>query len=103
MEYQLRLHELAEAELDAIFDTLNREAGPITAGQYVGGLYDLINGLTTFPERGTVRPGPVPGLRIIGFRRSASLAFTVEAHHITILGVFWRGQNVTPEILKNRL
>lgn len=59
--------------------------------------------MTTFAERGTVRDGAVPGLRIIGYRRSASIAFVVEGDQVTVLGVFRRGQNITPEILKNRV
>ncbi len=59
MDYRVRLHELAEAELDQIYDDIVAEAGPVTAGTYVGGLYDLIAGFATFAERGTVREGPV--------------------------------------------
>ena len=74
MEYQIWLHELAEAELDKIFDDITAEAGPIIAGNYVGGIYELVDGFRTFPERGTVREGPLPGLRIVGYRRSARLS-----------------------------
>jgi toxin ParE1/3/4 len=102
MRHHLRIHRLAQAELRGIFRHIATEAGPVTAQDYVGGIYALIEGLRTFPERGTVRPGPVPGLRIIGYRRTASIAFTVEADQVTILGVFRRGQNVTSEMLKKR-
>jgi toxin ParE1/3/4 len=103
MDYRIRLHELAEAELDNIFDDINAQAGPVTAGAYIGGIYELIEGFTTFPERGTVREGPVPGLRIIGYRRTASIAFVVEGDEVTVLGVFRRGQNVTADVLSKRL
>jgi toxin ParE1/3/4 len=100
---RLSIHRLAQAELRAIFRHIANEGGAVTAQDYVGGIYALIDGLRVFPERGTVRPGSVPGLRIIGYRRSASIAFTVEAEHVTILGVFRRVQNVTSEILSKRL
>ena len=102
MPYRVRLHELAEAELDAIYADLRAAAGAAVAGGYVDGLYDFIARLGTLPERGTVRPGPIAGLRIIGYRRSASIAFVVEADMVTILGVFRRGQNVTSEMLERR-
>lgn len=38
MNYRIRLHALAESELGAIYDTILVEAGPVAAGQYVGGL-----------------------------------------------------------------
>lgn len=55
MDYRIRLHALAESELDTIYDTILAEAGPVVAGQYVGGLYDFIRSMTVFAERGTVR------------------------------------------------
>lgn len=103
MDYRVRLHELAAAELDKIFDDITAEAGPVIAGRYVGGIYDLIEGFTTFAERGTVREGPVAGLRIVGYRRTASIAFIVEGDQVTILGVFRRGQNITADMLRNRI
>ena len=51
----------------------------------------FIEGLETFPERGTVRESRITGLRIIGYRRSVSVAFSV------------RGDDVfTDEILEGR-
>jgi toxin ParE1/3/4 len=103
MEYVVRLHERAEAELDQMYDDIALVAGPEIAGKYVGGLYELIGGLATFAERGTVREGRIPGLRVIGYRRSVSVAFVVEKDEVTILGVFRRGKNITSEILKDRI
>ncbi|WP_117193227.1 type II toxin-antitoxin system RelE/ParE family toxin [Rhizobium terrae] len=103
MNYRIRLHELAEMELDAIYDAISAAAGPVTAGDYVGGIYDLVEGLLPFPERGTVRQGAVPKLRIIGYRRSASIAFAIEDDLVIILGVFRRGRNIRPEMLRQRL
>ncbi|MBB5574978.1 MULTISPECIES: type II toxin-antitoxin system RelE/ParE family toxin [Rhizobium] len=69
MDYRVRLHELAEAELDKIFDDITAEAGPIIAGNYVGGIYELIDGFRTLPEPGTVRDGPVAGLPVTAAAR----------------------------------
>jgi len=46
-----------------------------------------------FPERGTERNHIYPGLRIIGFERSASIAFTVDANIVTILRILPRGMD----------
>ncbi|MBB4479988.1 plasmid stabilization system protein ParE [Rhizobium etli] len=62
----------------------------------------FIEALATFPERGTVREGRIPGLRIIGYRRSVSVAFSVRGDDVIILGVFARGRNITEEILAER-
>lgn len=44
-------------------------------------------------ERGTQRDDIMPGLRIIGFERRVTIAFTVEETQITILRVFYGGKN----------
>jgi toxin ParE1/3/4 len=59
--------------------------------------------MAEFPERGTVRDGPVPGLRIIGYRRSLSIAFVVQEERVVILSFFYNGRLATTEILEERL
>lgn len=79
------------------------KAGPVMAWNYISGIRQFIAELATFPKRGTVRTGLVPGLRIIGYRRSVSIAFVVEEVHVLVLGVFYRGQDITVEVLEGRL
>jgi toxin ParE1/3/4 len=102
MPYLVRLHERAEAELEQLYDDIAAVAGADIAARYVGGIYETISGLTTFPQRGTVREGQIPGLRIIGYRRSVSIAFVVESNQVTVLGVFHRGKNITSELMEER-
>ncbi|TJW33695.1 MAG: type II toxin-antitoxin system RelE/ParE family toxin, partial [Mesorhizobium sp.] len=45
----------------------------------------------------------MPGLRIIGYRRAASIAFAVDGDRVLILGIFYAGRNITPELLEERL
>lgn len=45
----------------------------------------------------------MPGLRIVGYRRAVSIAFAVESEQVLILGIFYAGRNITPELLENRL
>lgn len=58
------------------------------------GVITFIESLETFPERGSVRESVIPGLRIIGYRRSVSVAFSVRDGDIFILGVFARGRDI---------
>ena len=44
----------------------------------------------------------MPGLRIVGYRRALSTAFAVEGERVLILGVFYAGPNITPELLEDR-
>ena len=66
------------------------------------GVITFIESLETFPERGSVRESVIPGLRIIGYRRSVSVAFSVRDGDIFILGVFARGRDISDELLEER-
>ena len=50
--------------------------------------------LQTFPERGTIRDRVLPGLRIIGFERTASIAFRVQGDTVEILRILRKGQEI---------
>jgi len=41
-----------------------------------------------------VRSDHRPGLRVVGFERSASVAFVVEDDSVIILRIFHRGQDI---------
>lgn len=103
--YRIILHERAEEELRELYRGLasDDKAGPVVAWNYVSGIRQFLAELATFPKRGTVRDGLVPGLRIIGYRRSVSIAFVVEEAHVLVLGVFYGRQDITPEALEERL
>ncbi|WP_347567166.1 hypothetical protein [Mesorhizobium sp. WSM4904] len=44
----------------------------------------------------------MPGLRIVGCRRTVSIAFAVENERVLILGIFYGGRNITPELFEER-
>jgi toxin ParE1/3/4 len=74
MPYRVLLHPKAEEELNALYDTIAEKADPTTAWSFVSGIRTFCLQLADFPERGTERVELMPGLRIIGYRRSVSIA-----------------------------
>ena len=60
---------------------------------FTGAIVDYCEKLETFPHRGTRRDDLRPGLRTIGFRRRVMIAFAVEADAVTIIGIFYGGQD----------
>ncbi|MER9332368.1 hypothetical protein NKJ26_33130 [Mesorhizobium sp. M0152] len=54
------------------------------------GIRDHSLGFSTFPQRGTERVEIMPGVRIVGYRRAASIASAVEGVRVLILGIFLR-------------
>lgn len=96
-------HPEAEAELQRLYDDITQRASPNIAWNFVAGIRDHCLGLSTFPQRGTERLEIVPGLRIIGYRRTVSIAFALKGGQVLILGIFYGGRNITAEFLEERL
>ncbi|MDW5315284.1 type II toxin-antitoxin system RelE/ParE family toxin [Rhizobium sp. PL01] len=103
MQYKVLLHPKAEEELNVLYDTLAEKADPVTAWNFVTGIHAFCSKLSDFPERGTERVELAPGLRVIGYKRRVSVAFTVQNENVIILGIFYGGRNFTAEILEERL
>ena len=83
----------AEAQLAGIFRHIAREASPDTAERFVNAIIDYCEAFDMFPQRGTSREELRPGLRTIGFRRTATIAFSIAEEIVTIVGVFYGGQD----------
>jgi toxin ParE1/3/4 len=92
--YRVVFSPEAEAQLVAIYRWIAEEATPTLAERFTRAIVDYCEKLESFPERGTRRDDLRPGLRTIGFRRRVTIAFAVEASAVTIIGVFYGGQDV---------
>jgi toxin ParE1/3/4 len=83
----------AGAQLVAVYRWISERASPTSAERFTGAIVDYCENLESFPERGTRRDDLRPGLRTIGFRHRVTIAFAVEAQTVTIIGVFYGGQD----------
>jgi toxin ParE1/3/4 len=83
----------AEADLLFIYNTIATAADPVSALRYIQRIEETCSRLDLGSERGTKRDDVRPGLRIIGFERRATVAFTVTAERVEILRVFYGGVN----------
>ncbi len=84
----------AEAQLVALYFHIASAASPEIAANYTEAIVKQCESLKTFPIRGTRRDDIRPGLRIFGFRRRVTIAFEVTDGVVTILGIFYGGQNI---------
>ena len=82
----------ARADLIALYDWIAVAAHPVTALGYIERIEAFLQGLRIAPERGTRRDDVRPGLRITGFERRATVAFTVGTS-VVILRIFHAGRN----------
>ena len=97
MAHRVVLREAALTDLQGIYDRIAEAAGHDRAYAYVGRIETACRKLATFPARGTVREQIHPELRIIGFERSASIAFVVRDQVVDILRILPRGSDLPEE------
>jgi plasmid stabilization system protein ParE len=92
MMYRVIYAPEAEAQLLSLFFHIAAAASPEIAARYTDAIVEQCESLKTFPMRGAQRDDIRPGLRVFGFRR-VSIAFEVTGEVVTILGIFYGGQN----------
>lgn len=86
----------AAADLVAIRDYIADVRDRAFADAFVDRIIAYCEGLAETPFRGALRDHISPGLRIVGWRKTVTVAFEVseEARTVAILGVFYRGRDV---------
>lgn len=103
MTHAIIFHPEADRELTSLYIYIANKDGPERAWTYVLEIREFCHRLRLFPKRGTERSEIAPGLRLVGFKRRCSIAFTVTETAVTILGVFYAGRSVSPRTLRRRL
>lgn len=83
----------ARAQLVQLKTYIQQAASPDLARDYVKAIVARCDGLADFPDRGTPRGDIRPGLRTVPFRRRVTIAYSVEPNEVTILGIFYGGQD----------
>ncbi len=93
MKYKVNYSPDAEQDLIAIFRWIADQSSSQTAERFVMAIYDYCDDLTDFPLRGRARDDLAPGLRVLGFRKRAVIAFTVGESEVTVHGVYYGGRD----------
>ncbi len=93
MAYTVVFSPEAQDQLVALYRYIAAAASPEIAERYTSAIVAYCEGLRTFPLRGTRRDDLRPGLLITNYKGRAVIAFDVDAERISILGVFYGGQD----------
>lgn len=103
MSRLLIVHKDAAEDLAQIYDYIAERSGPDRARSYIAGIRSFLGDLCHYPERGSLREGKVANLRIIGFRKTLSIAFVAREADVLVLGFFYAGRNIDPAQLTQRV
>ena len=93
MRYRVIFSPEAEEQLAALYRYIAAAASPSIAARYTDAIITYCESLCTFPHRGAMRDDVRPGLRITHYKKRAVIAFDVTADLVSIIGVFYGGQN----------
>jgi toxin ParE1/3/4 len=94
VNYAVSFAPTATADLEDVFDYIAGNSGEQIARNYVAEIYRYCLGLDTFPHRGTGRDDLLPGLRLVGFKHQATIAFLIEDTNVFIIRVFYGGRDI---------
>lgn len=85
----------ADDQLEALFLHVAGRSSPATAGRYLAAVLHTCERLAMFPHRGVARDDIRPGLRVTHHLGRTIIAYAVdeEQRRVTILGVFYGGQD----------
>lgn len=95
MTYRVRFGPEAVDQLEDLYGYISHSATPAIAAGYVDAIVEHCEGLVVFPHRGQAREDLRPGLRTVSYRKRTVIAFSVDedTRYVTILGVFYGGQD----------
>ena len=83
----------ARDDLLRLYESIAKAAGVSVALAYIERMETYCLGFDIASERGHTRDDIRAGLRIVGFERRVTVAFSVEDARLTILRVLYGGQN----------
>ncbi len=88
----------AERQLANLYAYIANQSGVKQAENFVEAIVDDCRSLSAIPQRGVKRDDIRPNLRVKGYARRASIAFSISAESavVTIHGVFYGGQDFEP-------
>ncbi|MDO9605972.1 type II toxin-antitoxin system RelE/ParE family toxin [Hydrogenophaga sp.] len=93
MSYRVVFSPEAQEQLAELYRYIAEAASPDIAARYTEAILSYCESLRTFPHRGTMRDDIRPGLRITHYKKRSVIAFYVDAETVSIIGVFYGGQN----------
>lgn len=98
MAHEVVFRDQADTNLTSIYDYIADRSSPETAIGYVRRIHAACMALAHFPERGTKRDDIMPGLRTIGFERSATIVFRVLKTRVEIVSIAYGGRDFEREL-----
>lgn len=96
--YEVIFRPRARKYLISLYRYIVSQSSPQIAASYIERMEQPCLKLSSLPQRGTMLPSRIPGLRSMGFERRATIPFCVEAETVEIVRILYRGRDLRPLI-----
>ncbi|MGB3899125.1 MAG: type II toxin-antitoxin system RelE/ParE family toxin [Mesorhizobium sp.] len=83
----------ARDDLLQIYDWIEKSSSSSTALSFIERIEAYCLAFDLASERGVLRDDIRPSLRVVGFRRTLTLAFSIDDDTVTFLRIFYAGKN----------
>ena len=93
MQYTVVFTPEAEDQLVALYSYIAKAASPLVAQRYVDAIVTYCERLKTLPHKSIKRDDIRPGLRLTNYKGRCVIAFDVGAQVVSLIGVFYGGQD----------
>lgn len=90
--YRVLLSKNALVDLDELAVRIAADRGEDVALGYIARLEAFLQGLRTFPHRGTACPDVGPDLRRMGFERRVTIYFRITGDDVVIARLLYAGR-----------
>ena len=98
MAYTVIFTPEEQQQILELYHYIANATSPVIAECYTSAIIAYCEDLQTFPLRGILREDLRPALRITNYKKRAVIAFAVDAELISIIGVFYGGQDYTTSL-----
>jgi toxin ParE1/3/4 len=92
MNFEVVLSSKADDQLEKLQEYLAKRFYPANAERYVQRLTQACHSLAKAPYRGTMRDDLAPGLRTVGFERTATIYFAIRERQVVIVSIGYGGR-----------
>jgi toxin ParE1/3/4 len=101
MHYSVAFAPEAQDQLTQLYHFIADANAPVVAQRYVDAIITYCESLSASPYRGAQRDDIRAGLRITHYIKRGVIAFAVNETVITVLGVFYGGQDYESALQDN--
>lgn len=96
MRYTVIIRDLAQADIEDLYDWVEAAAGTVTAERYLDRIDSRIATLETLPHRGSPRNALRPGLRALSFEGRMLIYYTIDGENVFVMRVVSTARDQPP-------